>query len=162
MTSINSITPRIAVASDATVTNTHRFTQPADETANPAVENQGVSTASSAETGDKSRIQGPAGVGKGGGAGEAESSSEDSESVVIQTLKEQIEALQKQLAAQTAQLQAAQDAPTDDRTKATTVATLQAGVTSTQAALSAAMSKLAAAYQEQSGSSTGNIVHTTA
>lgn len=60
------------------------------------------------------------------------------------------------------QLQAAQSAKTDEQTKAARVATAQAAVSTTQAALSDAMVKLSEAYQQETGSSTGNMVNTTA
>ncbi|WP_063771737.1 hypothetical protein [Cupriavidus necator] len=60
------------------------------------------------------------------------------------------------------ELQAAQNSGADDSAKASTVAGLQAQVTATSAALQQAIAKLSEAVQEAGGSTTGNIVNTTA
>lgn len=170
MTSLSSVTPQIITPSDVTVTRANRFTQPADAetqvTDSKAGDSQGsVTGPASGSARASGSITGPSGLGragKAGGAGATDSSSEDSESAVIKALKQQIEALQKQLAAQMQQLHAAQNSNADDSAKASTVAALQAGVTATSAALQEAIAKLAEAIQEAGGSTSGNIVDTTA
>ncbi|WP_454739474.1 hypothetical protein [Cupriavidus necator] len=60
------------------------------------------------------------------------------------------------------QLQAAQNSGADDSPKASAVAGLHAQDTATPAALQRAIAKLPEAVQEAGGSTTGNIVNTTA
>lgn len=173
MTSISSVTPQVLTASDATVTGTRRFTQAADDSATQPSGSQsqsdsqsGTATLVSNAGSSGGRITAPAGTGQAGkpaGAGSTDSSSsDDNESAIIKALKQQIDTLQKQLAVQMQQLQAAQNSNADEQTKAGIVATLQAGVTATSAALQQALAKLSEAITKAGGSSTGNYVNTTA
>ena len=160
MTSITSVTPQVFTASGAAVTTS---------ASQDGTDSTGKASAQDSSASANGRVNGAAFSGKAGGAGGAagaggtdSSSSSDTESAVIKAIKQQIETLQKLLATQMQQLQAAQNAKTDERTKASTVATLQGAVSSTNAALSHAYAKLAEAMQQESGSSTGGVVNTTA
>jgi len=160
MTSITSVTPQVLTASGAAVTTAPSLA--GTNTAAPTGRAESGTGTSGHITGPTIKASGGGASGSAGGAGNADSSSSDSESAVVKAIKQQIESLQKLLATQMQQLQAAQNAQTDERTKASMVATLQGAMSNTNSALQAAYAKLAEIMQKESGTSTGNIVNTTA
>lgn len=147
MTSISSVNTQVFNSAGVAVTAS------GDDSGKPAT--TGTSAA---------RIDGPriAPGGQAGAAGGTASTSDDSDSVTVKALKQQIERLQKQLAAQMQQLKALQASQMEDRAKAAAVAGMQAQVSNTQAALQTAMGKLAEVLLKESGSASGSMVNTTA
>ena len=90
-------------------------------------------------------------------------SDSDSGSITVQTLRKQLERLQKQLALQERQLRSAVARDKDnDPANAPRIAALQSAVSTTMGQIAETVARLAAAIMAESGSSSGGLVSSAA